>query len=412
MTDWFPNSKSLQRPGLMTGSKLGQVGSWLLLVIGVVSGGCDSQSFVPARPMELGGSNAGSAVDPNVTAHTTSLSSASGPMHSGARAIELIALSRDFTDSEALKITARAQAGREKSRILIAVMGEIDSPETEADLVRKAVARNPLAVIVEPADPADSELAKALIEARDRGLPVVVVGRPLAGLHPLPAQASGFGKAAGPAVGPLVTVVPEPFARTARPLVEAAIRNARNAKLSPEGGAVLVINTAGDALFEDRALALREALRNAGITAIEELRFAGNIDNAQAELIALLRANRKPGMVLSTDMLCASAALQATGDLGEDRPFVVAGYSSDDGLGNMVRAGEYAALAIFSPERLISKAVTTAVAAARGERPPDRVELMVPVLDSPGNSAAPKMYRAYKNMNRASTAAEKKREDH
>jgi ABC-type sugar transport system substrate-binding protein len=206
-------------------------------------------------------------------------------------------------------------------------------------------------------------------------------------------------------------VVPERLARTARPLVEAAIRNARNAKLSPEGGAALVINTAGDGFFEDRALALRGALRNAGITAIEELRLAGNIGNAQTGLIALLRANRKPGMVLSTDMLGASAALQATGDLGEDRPFVVAGYSSDDGLGNMVRAGEYAALVIFSPERLISKAVATAVAAARGERLPDRVELMVPVLDSPGNSAAPKMYRAHKNMNRASTAAEKKQED-
>jgi len=273
--------------------------------------------------------------------------------------------------------------------------------------VRKAIARNPLALIVEPADPADSELAKSVIEARDRGLPVVVVGRPLAGSHPVPAQASGSGKAAGPAVGPLVQVVPELFARSASPLVEAAIRNARNAKLSPAGGAILVINTAGDTLFEDRALALRAALRNAGVTTIEELRFAGKAEDAQAELLALLRVNRKPVMVLGTDLLGVSAALHVTGDSGEDRPFVIAGYSSDDGLANMVMAGEYAALAIYNPEKLICKAITTAVAAARGEKLPDRVELMVLVLDSPGNSAAPRMYRAYKKMNQPSQAAEK-----
>jgi ABC-type sugar transport system substrate-binding protein len=399
----------------MTGSKLGQVSSWLLLVVAAVSGGCDSESFVPARPTELGGSNAGSAVGPGVTAHTPSpspsSSSASVSTHSGARAIEFIAGPRNLPDAEALKATARAQAGRDKTRILIAVTGETDSPGTEADLVRKAMARNPLALIVEPADPADSELAKAVNEARDRGLPVVVVGRPLAGSHPVPAQASGPGKAAGPADGPLVQVVPEPFARSARPLVEAAIRNARNAKLSPAGGAILVINTTGDRLFEDRALALRAALRNAGITTIEELRFAGTNEDVQAKLLALLRANRKPVMVLATDLLGVSAALQITGDLGEDRPFVIAGYSSDDSLANMVRAGEYAALAIYTPEKLISKAVTTAVAVARGEKLPDRVELMVLDLDSPGDSAAPNKFRMYKKMHESSESAEKKQED-
>ena len=70
-----------------------------------------------------------------------------------------------------------------------------------------------------------------------------------------------------------------------------------------------MINTSGDRLFEDRALALREALRNAGITAVEELRFDGDIAKAQADLIALLRANRKPAMVLATDMTGLSARI-------------------------------------------------------------------------------------------------------
>ncbi len=410
MTDSFPNRNSLRRPGLTSESKLGQVSCWLLLVVAVISGGCDSESFVPTRPKELAGPNASLAVGSDVQAHAPS--SASGSMHSGVRAIELIAGPLDATDTEVLKMTARTQAGRDKTRVLVAVTGEIDSPGTEADLVRKAIARNPLALIVEPADPADSELAKAVIEARDRGLPVVVMGLPLTGLHPVPAQASGSGKAAGPALGPLVEVVPEPFARSARQLVEAAIRNAGNAKLSPAGGAILVINTADDRFSEDRAQALREALRNAGITAIEEVRFAGQIDKVQAELTALLLAKRKLAMVLSTDLLGAAAALQATGDLGEDRPYVIAGYSAKENPAAFVRAGEYAAIAIYTPERLISKAITTAVAVARGEKVPDRVELKVPVLDSPAHSAAPKKYRAYKKKSETSEAAEQKQEDH
>lgn len=407
----FPISNSLPRPGPRAGSKLDRVGYRLLLAIGLVCGGCDSESFVPARPAELGGSNAGSTIGSNPTAPTTSPSSASGVIHSGARAIELIVGSRDAKDSESLKLTARAVAGRERARILIAVTGEIDSPGTEAELVRKAITRNPSALIVEAADPADSDLAKALNEARDRGLPVVVMGRPLTGLPPVPARVQGSGKAGGRAVGPLVNLVPEPFARSARPMVEDAVRNARNAKLSPEG-AVIMINTSGDGLFEDRALALREALRNAGITAIEELRFAGNLDKGQADLIALLRANRKLTLVLATDLLGMTAGLQATGTLGDGHLLVIAGYASDDTLAHAVKGGDYAAMAIFSAERLIAKAVTTAAAVARGERLPDRVELLVPVLDSPEDSATPKMYRAYRSMNREQAPAETKQEDH
>ena len=173
-----------------------------------------------------------------------------------------------------------------------------------------------------------------------------------------------------------------------------------------------MINTSADRLTEDRALALREALRNAGITAIEELRFAGNLEKAQADLIALLRANPKSTLVLSTDLLGDTAAIQATNVLADEHLYVIAGYTSDDNLAYAVRGGDYAAIAIFSTQRLIAKAVSTAVAAARGDRLPDRVELLVPVMDSPEKSAAPRMYRTYKNMNSDQTPAKKKQEDH
>ncbi len=252
MTYLFMNSKLLQRSEPRPGSKHGLAGCWLLLLIGLVCGGCDSESFVPARPAELGGSNAGLAGGTSVTTPTTSQPFSSTALHSGARAIELIAGPRSPDDSALLKLTARAMAGREKSRILISVMGEADAPGTEQELVRKAITRDPLALIVEPVDPADKELAKAVGEAQARGLPVVVMGRALTGFPSALAQVSDLGKAAGPAIAALVSVVPEPFANSARPLVEAAIRNARNAKLSPDA-AVLMINASADRLSEDRA---------------------------------------------------------------------------------------------------------------------------------------------------------------
>jgi hypothetical protein len=323
----------------------------------------------------------------------------------------MIAGPRGPDESDSLKHTARAVAGREMSRILISVVGETDSPGTQAELVRKAVNRNSLALVVEPVDPADSELAQAVTEAREQGLPVVIMGRPLTGLPHSSIAPPGSPKTAGPAIGSLVNVVPEDFASSARPIVEAAIRNARNAKLSPEA-AVLMVNASVDRLAEDRAAGLREALRNAGITAVEQLPITADTATAKADLIALLRANRKPSMVLATDLTGLTAAALATAVLGDDHLYVVGGYSWEDALASAVNGGEYAAIAVFSMDRLVARAVKTAVAASRGERLPDRVQLEVPVLESPENSAAPRMYRGYKNMENQREPAENKRGDH
>jgi ABC-type sugar transport system substrate-binding protein len=297
------------------------------------------------------------------------------------------------------------------SRILISVMGETDSHGTQAELVRRAVNRNCLALVVEPDDPADSELAKAVTEARERGLPVVVMGRPLTGLPPSMVDAPGSAKTAGPAIGSLVNVVPEDFATSARLIVAAAIRNARNAKLSPEA-AVLTINPSADRLAKDRAAALREALRNAGVTTVELLPITADSPKAKADLVALLRSNRKPAMVLATDLTGLTAASLATAVLGDDHLFVVGGYSWEDALASSVNGGEYAAIAVFSMDRLVAKAVKTAVLASRGERLPDRVQFEVPVLESPDNSAAPRMYRGLRRTENEREPAEKKREDH
>ncbi len=54
--------------------------------------------------------------------------------------------------------------------------------------MRQALGRKPQVLIVEPEDPADAELARAVGEALAAKVPVVVLGRPIAGVEKKPAR--------------------------------------------------------------------------------------------------------------------------------------------------------------------------------------------------------------------------------
>ncbi len=153
----------------------------------------------------------------------------------GVKSIELILSGgRDIDEIETEKSAARMQAGLDKARLRITVVGE-ENPEQgpkpavlrdQATLVREAIARHPQAMIVDPGDPGDPDLAKAIQEAHAAKVPVVLLGRPMAGV------ATNPGTSATPST---ILVAPQPFADSARQLVAAAIRNASNAKLDPKG---------------------------------------------------------------------------------------------------------------------------------------------------------------------------------
>ncbi len=261
------------------------------------------------------------------------------------------------------------------------------TPKDQAQLVKEAVSRHPQALIVEPANPADPDLARAIQDALAAKVPVVVLGRPLSGQ-------AGSSSATAP-----VVVAPEPFAPSAKLLVAAAIRNARNAKLIPEAGAILLINTAGDAFLPDRISAIRDALKAAGITAISELRFTKDSQVLQKFLIEKLKADPKPTLVFSADFMSATASNGAVGELAQDRPFIQAGYTSDDSLLKMARMGEFAALGYYVQARLVRKAVSTAVALALKRDIPNRlIELPVIVHESPITAAAPQFQARYKSQ--------------
>ena len=91
-----------------------------VILAAVVTSGCDSASFVPPRPAGLVGPGSGTPG----TAAAPAAGVVSGAITTGARPIELIAGPREATESEELKGKARAQAGIDKARIRISVVGE------------------------------------------------------------------------------------------------------------------------------------------------------------------------------------------------------------------------------------------------------------------------------------------------
>ena len=382
-------------PGRVTvGGKLGGASLGLAVSLALVSAGCDSGSFVPPRPPELGGGEIGpvAAAGSAPGAAVPGRGSTTAPL-AGARAIELVLGRRDPDSADEMKQKARTQAGIESLRIQVEMVGENGNPDSVGGLARKLISRDALALLVEPGRSADPELSHAVAEARDRGLPVVLIGRPLDGSKSPETKGADAGKGTAGPEGPLIQVVPEPFKNSAPRLVAAAINNARNAKLTPESGAILMVNTISDPQSEDRVQAFHDALLDAGITKIEELRFERDPTVAKQKLTELLQANPRIGMVLSTDQVGLGTSLQLLENVGQEHVYVVAGYTLDESSAKMAYLGEFAAVAIYAPERLIRKAIMSAASLARGEKLAERIEVQIPLHISPASTAGPSRYR-------------------
>lgn len=368
-----------------------------------LASGCDSASFAPPPPDDL--PSAAGSVPPKLFTPPPA-SDALAPPRAGVRAIAIVLARHEFEDSEILQAAARTQAGYDKVKLDIRLLRGDDLPAQQADLVHDAVALNPLAVILEPADPEDKHLAKAVIDAQQAGVPVLFLNRPISAAvlgsqksagagAGSPASASGASAGHGPPPAqsaqapnsPILVGAPS-FGSSAKQLVDSAIRNAKNSGLDPKKGATLVINSVSDAFAEDRTKALRQALENAGIKEIDEVRFAYNKADTANKLISDHRkANTKAVLLFGLDSQCLPAIRQLTSeDAFPDHPFIIAGYVSDDRLFPFVQSGDFAALAEFNSNRLIRKAITAAASLAQGKELPQHIEIPVEFHDSPPRS--------------------------
>jgi ABC-type sugar transport system substrate-binding protein len=374
-----------------------------LLAAVVAGGGCDSGSFIPPPPPELRGTGpealpANSAA-PALDGSETALA--------GGRPVELVLGRHTPAETAAFTAAARVQAGHDTVKLKVESLGEADLPVRQADLVRDALTRNPLAVVVEPADPADLRLTDALHAAQAKGVPIVLLNRPLAGGRTALASVAdhsaesvkGSGRTndqAGPAAGagrrPVVLVATAPFLPSANQLISSAFRNAKNGKLDPRGGALIVINSKGDFMIEDRVSAIRSALRGSLVTAVDEIRFSDDLEAGARLVVERLRAKPKLAMVFSVDSLSSAAIRHAKDEIVSERPFVIAGYAAEENYSELAQYAEFAAVAEFAPLRVVRRAITTAVALARGRELPGRIEIPIVVNDSPETAGVPKSH--------------------
>jgi ABC-type sugar transport system substrate-binding protein len=374
----------------------------------LISIGCDSNStFLPPPPDGLRDSASVDSID-------LPAASAIEGTASGARSIEMILDRRDPSEITGVLTAARTQAGIDKVRLRPKVLGDAEPPSQQVELVREALARHPLALILEPADPSDARLAEALQKAQADGIPVVLLNRPLAAkAADAPPKQSTAPKGAarpGPADTPesagssnLVLVAPPSFTQSARQLVASAIRNAKNARLDPQGGAVVLVNQIGDTFNQERATAIRNALKDAGIKTVEEISFSKSPDAGAKLLKQKLTANPKLVLVFAIDGLSTTASRQVMTELIPDRLFVQSAYASDGNYTDMIRIADFAAVAAFAPNRVVRKAISTAVSLSQGRSVPARVEVPVEVHDSDEKSTTPQSPVYY----RAKSAAKK-----
>ena len=360
----------------------------MLVITAAALFGCDSTSWVPPQPEELRETASSIPIplkDASPDPALVELASA--------RSVEIVLAPREGDEAEFWKSAARTQSGHEKIKVKIAITGA-DQPRTkQLELVREAMARHPRVLIVEPVDPADVELAQAVTETRAQGIPVVLLGMPLT------SDKSAAAGSSASTTAPLVVVAPPPFSSSARELVAAAIRNAKAAELDPNGGAIIVINSIGDRFIPDRVAAFREALKTAGITPVEEIRFDNEAAAGEKLVRASLKAHPKCILLFTVDYMSTSSIRSllsgggsfrpASNDSSKDEiPFVVAGcYTGDTNVQDIGMQPAVAAVVDFTPVRLLRKAIVTAVSLSQGKVISSPVELPLAVEDRPHHAA-------------------------
>ena len=115
---------------------------------------------------------------------------------------------------------------------------------------------------------------------------------------------------------------------------------------------------------------------------MQEIRFDHDVETGQRLLIERLKADPRPAMVFSFDLQSSTAASRSNDQILSDRPFVMAGYSSDEIQINKAQIGDFAAMAEYSLPRMLRTAINTAAVATRGQDLPGRIEIHVDVTES------------------------------
>lgn len=332
-------------------SKWFRIAGWLAAT---ALAGCDTDSIAPPPP----GKSRPSSISP-------------GAMPARAKEIALILPADGNTDLLIYDQAARTEAGFLATKIVFRTLKPAagDPPAKQGELIRQAVAEGASALVVVP--DATKETADALAALDPKKVPVVLLGRTPTGEAPASATVVAF----------------EPFAASARKLVDSAVADSK--KIGAAAGAPVIFATlaVADENSAGRDAALADALKAAKVPIAATVPVPAEPTEAQKVVEAAMAAHPTAFGVIADDEAGVQAAIGARQAMGS-RKYLIAGYFA--GRNNLVTlmTGPVSALAERSAENLVRRAVRTALERAQGKEVGAKV--LVPLeLRVGGNVAAP-----------------------
>lgn len=229
-----------------------------------------------------------------------------------------------------------------------------DDPATkQADLVRDAVARGSSALIVVAADP--KSIAPALLEARAKGVHVVLLSRPV------PVQ--------GHPPFPLVSY--PGFDEYAKKMLEVGRKVARDRKIADDAPAMILVHEPKDDHTDLRVEALKKALREAKIPLVAVEHFEEYPAKANRAIEKVIKKHPDLGYILADEDQAVEGTTAARGLYNPEKPPIVIGFVWSQKQKAFLRSGDVAALVNRKVQGGAARAVKAAVALCRGEPLPD-----------------------------------------
>jgi ABC-type sugar transport system substrate-binding protein len=226
-------------------------------------------------------------------------------------------------------------------------------------MVRSALSQGLSVLMIEPQDP--SALAPVLAQARDQGLPVVLLN------HDVPVA----GK-------PLTLITYASIDPAVQSMVETALKASFAFNASAEGPVRMLISRDRDANQPPpRIVTLKRAIEAAGLKLLPDLPV-GPSDDAAAILKNQLTAKPRPTILFGENDFTLTSVNRVTYMTeGADELPIMAGFVGEsDNLANLRMPG-LAAVVYLNYAGFAQKAVATAVALARGQKVPERIEVPV-----------------------------------
>jgi ABC-type sugar transport system substrate-binding protein len=355
--DALQGSQSRTRRGLLT----------LSVVLLILLPACDSSSFTPPRPPELGGGPGASGGSPAASVSPTAAAVPS-VKSSRSRLVELILSQPPSPDRLFLAQFLRRDTGLNLCGFRV-TEPEGDQPfsgEQLATKIREAAGRSTGALIVEPIDV--PQVRQALLDAEAKGLPVILLD------FPLPSSSPGKSF-------PYTTF--RGFAEGGEALVKAVSQDAERFQFPTEARIVVLENRQKDRYSKQRLESITGALKAAGHS-FDLLTFEGEQKGANEVFANYLKTHRV-SMVFGDDEFGVSGAFQALAErhVKGKREFLIGGFAACDvRLDSYVREGS-PGLVNRNTEGNARKLLKLALDLMDHKPVPERNEVEMPFIHTP-----------------------------